>query len=434
MMKQKNQASVFSVKETAFPFVRVWQAIVGVKPQKVKLKPTYPISVQSKTSKPKLSILGCRGIPAKYGGFETFAERLALYLTRKGWEVTVYCQANNSYTEEVFETSWQGIRLVQIPVYGETSLATMIFDWKSTLHVLQEKNLILILGYNTAIFCILYRLNGLTNLINMDGLEWCRQKWSLPEKAWLYLNERLGCWLGNHLIADHPEIKKHLATRVSSEKITVIPYGSEEVTEVDASLLKQYELVENEYALVIARPEPENNILEIVSAFCCKTRGIKLVILGCYCPELIPYHKKVIEAANDEVKFLGANYECSLVRTLRFYAKLYVHGHTVGGTNPSLVEALAAGSPILAHQNKFNYWVAGVGNHYFKNQEDCQQKLNQLLPDTKELQQMKKASIKRYYEEFSAEKDVKLHEDLLTQYWVKSTERVVSRRVSSESM
>lgn len=367
-----------------------------------------------KAVKPRLSIIGCRGIPAKYGGFETFAERLALYLISTGWDVTVYCQDSDNSSN--WQKYWQGIRLMNIPVSGKNAVSSMIFDWKCILHAAKEQNLILTLGYNTAIFCFWLRLKGLTNVINMDGLEWQRQKWKLPEKAWLYINEWCGCWLGNHLIADHPEIKSHLMTRVAAQKITVIPYGAEEVITPDVRLLQQYGFTKNEYALVIARPEPENNILEIVRTFSSQRRGIKLVVLGRYLSDVFDYHKQVLEAASDEVIFPGAIYEPAITKALRFYTRLYIHGHTVGGTNPSLVEGLAAASPVLAHNNRFNYWVAGTGAHYFNNQEDCARKLDELLNDAAELQRMRQASIKRYEEEFSSQRDVKLYADLLMQY------------------
>ncbi len=359
---------------------------------------------------PSLYILGSRGIPANYGGFETFAERLSLYLVSQGWEVTVYCQDNGG--KEIIEKEWNSIRLIYIPASFSNAIGSIIFDWKSTLHASKQDGIILTLGYNTAIFCFLYRLKGMTNLINMDGMEWRRQKWDTLEKAWLYVNERLGCWLANHLIADHPEIKAHLAKHTSSKKITVIPYGAEEVINTDSALLEPYNLIPNQYIIIIARPEPENSILEIVSAFSRKTRNLKLVVLGRYFPK-IAYHNKVKEIANDEVTFIGAIYDKTVVSALRFYARLYVHGHTVGGTNPSLVEALAAGMPVLAQDNSFNRWVAGSGAHYFKDENECALELDRLLDDEQELRKMKLATLKHYHNIFSGGRDLKAYEYLL---------------------
>ena len=172
-----------------------------------------------------------------------------------------------------------------------------------------------------------------------------------PYANWLYLNERAGCWLGNHLIADHPEIKAHLTTRVADAKITMIPYGADRIDNPDSGVLAQYGLQPGGYAMVIARPEPENSILETVAAFSRKPRGMKLVVLGQYDPQKMLYHKQVRDAASDEVLFPGAIYEKATVSALRFHSAIYAHGHQVGGTNPSLVEAMGAGSAVLAHGN-----------------------------------------------------------------------------------
>jgi hypothetical protein len=174
-------------------------------------------------------------VPAAHGGFETFAEHLALYLVQRGWQVTVYCQQDGAGA--VHEDTWEGVRRVHILVTQSGAKGTIVFDWKSTLHAASESGLVLTLGYNTAVFCLAYRLKGITNLINMDGIEWRRQKWSTLERAWLYLNECAGCWLGNHLIADHPEIKAHLATRVAESKITMIPYGADRIDNADSGVL-----------------------------------------------------------------------------------------------------------------------------------------------------------------------------------------------------
>ncbi len=364
-----------------------------------------------------LRILGTRGIPAQHGGFETFAESLALYLVAQGWAVTVYCQPDGD--GEVREDSWQGVRLVHIPVKQGGAAGTIIFDWLSTVHASREKGLVLTLGYNTAVFCLLYRLMGIVNLINMDGIEWKREKWSSIEKSWLYLNERLGCWLGNHLIADHPEIKAHLVSRVSPNKITMIPYGADSIASSDESLLSAYRIKPGQYALVIARPEPENSILEIVEAFSREHRGINLVVLGKYCPEENEYHKHVITAASDEVKFIGAIYDKATINALRLYARFYVHGHTVGGTNPSLVEALGASLPVLAHDNKFNRWVAGEGAFYFADSAECAGYLDRLCVDDIALLDCKRNSSEQFENRFKWEAVHREYEKLLEQ-WIQA--------------
>lgn len=311
-----------------------------------------------------LRILGTRGVPAAHGGFETFAEHLALYLVQRGWRVIVYCQEDGSGA--TWEDQWQGVERVHIPVARSGPAGTIVFDWHATRHAARHRDLCLTLGYNTAAFCALLRLKGVPNLINMDGIEWSRAKWGPVAKTWFWLNDWAGCWLGNHLVADHPEIKVHLQTRVRGSKITTIPYGADEVLAAPEAPVRALGLTPGRYLSVIARPEPENSLLEIVEGFSRQLRGIELAVLGRY-DEDQPYHRAVKAAAGPEVRFLGAIYDKQVVQALRFHSLAYVHGHQVGGTNPSLVEALGAGNAVIAHDNRFNRWVAGPGAAFFDN-------------------------------------------------------------------
>ncbi|MDD2808398.1 DUF1972 domain-containing protein [Rhodoferax sp.] len=315
------------------------------------------------TIKPKtLRILGTRGVPAAHGGFETFAEYLSLYLVANGWRVVVYCQDEG--TGSLFEDIWQGVERVRIPVSETGTKGSIIFDWKSIQHACQHNDLCLTLGYNTAIFSARLRLNGVPNLFNMDGIEWHRGKWGPLTKFWFWLNDWAGCFIGNHLVADHPRIKEHLRTRVSDKKITMIAYGADLVTDASLKPLKNFDLVPGKYLTVIARAEPENSILEIVKGFSVKPRGLKLLVIGNYESNNV-YHQRVKSVASDEVQFAGAIYDKHVLHSLRFHSLAYIHGHQVGGTNPSLVEALGAGNAVIAHDNQFNRWVAGQGAKYF---------------------------------------------------------------------
>ena len=372
-----------------------------------------------------LRILGTRGIPAAHGGFETFAEHLALFLTEHGWQVTVYCQEDGE--GPLFEDTWRGVRRVRMPVSTPGAAGTVVFDWKSTLHAVQETGLVLTLGYNTAVFCTLYRLFGLRNVINMDGVEWRRQKWGLVAKAWFWLNDWVGCWLGNHLVADHPEIKRHLETRVRGEKITMIPYGADSVTNADASLVEPYGLTPGSYAILIARAEPENSILEVVSAWSRRPRDAKLVVLGQY-ENTHAYQRAVQAAASAEVIFPGAIYDKALVQALRFHARFYVHGHRVGGTNPSLVEALGAGNAVLAHDNPFNRWVANNAGRYFIDENSCDVGIGELLANTELLAALKLASAERHAAEFTWSRVLADYETLLERVLLTGNTRATHRK------
>lgn len=365
-------------------------------------------------SAPTLRILGIRGLPAAHGGFETFAEHCALYLVQKGWRVIVYCQEDGDEGPFI-EDTWNGIERVRIPVKERGVATSVIFDWKAVRHAAQFDDLCLTLGYNTAAFCARLRFKRIPNVINMDGIEWSRAKWGKIAKTWFWMNDWAGCWLGNHLVADHPEIKNHLMTRVRGSKITTIAYGADPVTEAPEEPVRSLGLVPGNYLTLIARPEPENSILEVVQGFSARKRGVVLAILGNYEDNNI-FHKTVKAAASGEVRFLGAIYDKAVVQALRFHSLAYVHGHQVGGTNPSLVEALGASNPVIAHDNKFNRWVAGEKAQYFNGASGFDAALTSLLSKPEEISIMKHASKRRFETEFTWEKILGDYERLLREY------------------
>src|SRR6187431_787117 len=134
---------------------------------------------------PRVLILGTRGVPAAHGGFESFAEKLALFLVERGWRVTVYCQDDvTAVTQRFIVDTWRGVERVTVQVAEKGARGTVAFDWHSTQHASRQDGVCLVLGYNTAIFMALLRWRGKKILINMDGIEWKRPKWSAPVRAW----------------------------------------------------------------------------------------------------------------------------------------------------------------------------------------------------------------------------------------------------------
>lgn len=369
--------------------------------------------------------MGIRGIPANHGGFETFAEHLSIYLARHGWEIIVYCQDDNG--GGIYEDDWNGIKRIHIPVKQKGTFGTIVFDYISTIHAVKEPTLVLTLGYNTAVFNVWYLFKGVTNIINMDGIEWRRKKWPWAAKIWFYINEKIAVWCGNHLVADHPEINKHLLSRTTEKKITTIAYGAHRIDSADVSCLMQYGLIPNMYAIIIARAEPENSILEMVRAWSRKPRGRKLVVLGKY-TEDNSYHRLVLNCCSEEVLFLGAIYDTNVVNALRFYSYFYLHGHQVGGTNPSLVEALGAGNAVLAHDNRFNRWVAGTGARYFSDENEFSDNLEEILNDEKVVSSMRSSSLQRHSEAFTWTKILESYEVLLDAHLPASTNLENMRR------
>lgn len=362
-----------------------------------------------------LRILGTRGIPARHGGFETFAQECAIYMQNLGWKVTVYCQdtGNGPITED----AWRSIRRVTIPVNRSGPFSTMVFDWRAIRHAGKEEGLVLCLGYNTALFNVSLRLKGVTTIMNMDGIEWKRDKWSKAAKFWLYLNEKAGLLLSDHLIADNPGIAEHLQQcPFHYAPLTTIPYGAPFLEALSPGPLVQFGLTENEYVLLIARPEPENSILEIVRAFTVRPRNHQLVILGNY-SKTHAYQKRILDAANEQVLFCGAIYDQEIVAALRYHCLFYVHGHTVGGTNPSLVEAMGAGNAILAHGNRFNRWVTGPeAARFFFDESECLAQMDDLFANPAMIVRMKEASRKRFLEAFTWEKVLKAYETCFNRY------------------
>jgi glycosyltransferase involved in cell wall biosynthesis len=355
-------------------------------------------------------ILGTHGVPAAYGGFETAAENIALVLRDRGWRVVVYCQEQGSGPIRYDE--WKGIERVTICVPREGWLGTSQFDLLSIKHAARHRDVCLTFGYNTAIFNSLQRIKGIPNVINMDGIEWSRSRWGLFRQSILWTNERIACWVGNELIADHPEIYDYLLTRAKARKITTITYGAHAITEAPTEPVTDRGLEPGRYLTLICRPIPENNLLELVQGFSRSGRGVRLAILGNYDRDN-EYHRLVLNAASDEVAFLGAVFDPAVVQSLRLHSLGYLHGHTVGGTNPSLVEAMAVGNPIIAHDNPYNRWVAQDGALYFADAADADAQITELLGNNALRNSLGAASRRRHAEEFTWEHVAGQYESLL---------------------
>lgn len=349
--------------------------------------------------RPTVRMLGTHGVPAGYGGFETAVEKVGLHLVSLGWRVVVYCQVDGR--GPITHDEWRGIERVNVPVDLPAWRGTSLFDLKCVRHAARYRDLTIVFGYNTAIFNIWQRLIGTPMVFNMDGIEWSRARWSLPLKAVLYVNERVAAAIGHHLIADHPEIEKYLWTRAPKRKVTMVAYGADEVTEADETPVRALGLEPGGYLSLICRPVPENSILELVQGFSARPRPFKLAILGDYDPVNDDYHRKVVDAASEDVVFLGAIFDPDVVQPLRFHSAMYLHGHTVGGTNPSLVEALGAGNPVLAHDNRYNRWTAGDGQAYFSTAEEAEREIDRVAASRDRLAAMSAAARDRHRNGFT---------------------------------
>jgi glycosyltransferase involved in cell wall biosynthesis len=315
-------------------------------------------------------IVGTRGVPNRYGGFERLVEVLAPYLVQSGHDVTVFCEPDSANPELQFDT-WHGVRRRFIPTRGG-ALGTLQYDFRS-ISTIPRDSVVLLFGYGTALFQVRLKVLGIPHAVNMDGIEWQRAKWGAVARAWLKLNEFLATRLADLLIADHPEIGNYLARRFRVES-RMIAYGVDPDAHRDVAaghcVLDRYR--DQPFFLVIARAEPENQIHVILAAYRLSKSPIPLVVVGNF--DATRYGRD-LKAGNPGVDFVGGVYDERVLNRLRSTASLYLHGHSVGGTNPSLIEAMAVGGVIVAHDNIFNRWVAGSGALYFSQSADLAEHL-----------------------------------------------------------
>ncbi|MCD4695502.1 MAG: DUF1972 domain-containing protein [Bacteroidales bacterium] len=321
----------------------------------------------------KVGILGTRGIPNHYGGFEQWAEYLSKGLVEKGCEVYVYNSHNHHYQEK----KWNKVNIIHRydPEYKIGTAGQFIYDLNCILDSRKRKfDIILQLGYtSSSVWGWLLPKKKSTVFTNMDGFEWKREKFSSKVKKFLKFAEKLGVRYSDYLIADSPGIKDYFDDNYI-KSVTYIPYGAEIFSSPDKSILKQFNIEPYKYNLLIARLEPENSIETIIKGVLASDNSSPLLIIGNYG---IPFGHYLYEKYNsDKIRFMGGIYNLDLLNNLRHFSNIYFHGHSVGGTNPSLLEAMASSAFIYAHNNQFNNVVLGKDALYFTEIDEITELLN----------------------------------------------------------
>lgn len=315
----------------------------------------------------KLAILGTRGIPARYGGFETFAEKLATYLARRGVSVTVFCPSGTRKPDCMY----LGVTLKYVKSPRLGSFSETAWDLQCLWRARREYDVVYMLGVGAGFAAWIPRVYGATVWINSDGVEWKRRKWTLLQRAYLAAAEAMSVLFATRIIADADAIAEYLQKRYPGlRKVSTITYGADiPAGHPRAELLKEWSLNPESYYLVVCRLEPENHIVEIVEGFERSKSHRHLVILGDI-ENHNSFVKKLLCHKSDRIRFLGTVYDRDKLSALRFYACAYLHGHSVGGTNPSLLEAMACSNLVIAHDNLFNREVLGDCGLYWSTRED----------------------------------------------------------------
>jgi len=319
----------------------------------------------------KIGILGCRGIPNAYGGFEEFAEKLSAGLVQKGHEVFVY----NSSLHPYKKNQWQGVNIIHCTDLEDRlgAAGQFIYDW-NCVNDSGKRNfdILLQLGYTSnSIWHWRWPKNSI-HVVNMDGMEWKRTQYSKAVRRFIKKAEALAAKHADYLVADSPGIQKHILDTYQKPS-AYIPYAAEIFDNPDTLLLNQFCLCPYQYYLVVSRLEPENNVEMIIEGFMKSKKDYVLVIVG----GINKYGKHWKEKyACEKIKFVGSIYDKNILNNLRYFSRLHFHGHSVGGTNPSLLEAMGCGCTIAAHDNIFNKAVLGVDAEYFSDSTEVSTILN----------------------------------------------------------
>lgn len=311
----------------------------------------------------KIAIAGTRGIPNYYGGFEQCASILSVMLAQRGHEVIVYNSHDHPYKEKNYRAVTLRHCFNPEKIIGPAG--NFVYDFLCMRDaVCSGAEVLLVLGYSTASLSYPLLNWRKTKLVtNMDGLEWKRGKFSpWVQKLTLY-SEDLAVRYSHATISDNEFIRKHVVERYKKES-HYIAYGCDPAIEPDSELLMREGLSPFGFSLIIARLEDENNTEMILQAYTSsRETGPLLVIGGTGTPYAQKLQKKF--GSDSRIVFKGGVYDKKVLDTLRHYAKFYFHGHSVGGTNPSLLEAMAARALIVAHDNEFNRSVTGHHAHFF---------------------------------------------------------------------
>lgn len=331
----------------------------------------------------KIAFISVRGIPNNYGGFEEFAEYISVGLAERGHDITVYSPHYHPYQEK----EYKGVHIKHIyspELWMGGSVGSFFYDYLSLKDALKKEDFDIIYdaGYTSIIPAyIRFNVKKIKHPIfttNMDGLEYKRAKFNRWAQKFLFWEEQMAVKHSHYLIADNMGIQDYYKEKYGKES-KFLAYGATIHDHYNADYLKEYDLVENEYFILVARLEPENNIYMAIDGYLASGQYGKkpLVVVG---KTNTPYGKKLVAkyGNNPNIKFVGGIYDFDKLNSVRHFSYAYFHGHSVGGTNPSLLEAMASECFILSHNNVFNRSVLRENAIYYQSTEDVTKLLNDI--------------------------------------------------------
>jgi glycosyltransferase involved in cell wall biosynthesis len=319
----------------------------------------------------KIAIIGTRGIPNHYGGFEQLAQHLSVGLAEKGHVVSVYNSHNHPFKEKEFN----GVEIIRCydPENKIGTAGQFIYDLNCIIDARKRDfDVLLFLGYtSSSIWGKFYPANTII-ISNMDGMEWKRSKYSKAVRLFLKHAEKLAVKYSGFFIADSIAIQSYLEKKYVVFKSRYIAYGADIYTDTNDSILAQYMISKQNYYLLIARMESENNIETILDGFHQSNTTKKFIVIGSTDNSFGKYIYTKFKN-DDRIVFLDGIYDPQITHTLKAFCSIYFHGHSVGGTNPSLLEAMSSKALIAAHDNDFNKAVLNADGLYFKSVIDVKE-------------------------------------------------------------
>ena len=353
----------------------------------------------------RFAILGTRGIPARYGGFETFAEELSTRLVKRGHQVTVYSR------ERYSQDSYCGVKLKYLPTIHHKYFDTIAHTCLSTLHLLGSRyDALLYCNAANAVFTWMPRISGMPVALNVDGLERHRKKWNSLAKTWYRLSEWLATWMPNAVVTDAQAIAQYYSETYHRNSV-MIPYGADLGPVATDEVLQKLGLERKKYFLYVSRMEPENNGLLVRESFERVATDLKLALIG-DAPYAADYIAQVRDTRDPRVVIPGTVYGQGY-RELGSHCFAYIHATEVGGTHPALIEAMGRGALTLYLDTPENAEVAGGAGLPFTHENLSQAIEGVLASSEEERASWRERAIERVRSRYSWEAVTDAYEKLL---------------------